>query len=111
MIAGFRHRGLELFFERGNARYLRADQAAKIRRILTALEAASAIQDVNLPRSLSKNGNDPFCGGGRRAGFVGPPSQNPKKMLPRAASPSHRPPSQTGSLPFFNRLLACGSIH
>jgi toxin HigB-1 len=49
MIASFRHRGLELFFESGNPRYLRADQVAKIRRILTALEAAAVISDVNLP--------------------------------------------------------------
>lgn len=49
MIRNFRHRGLKAFFDRGTTRYLNADFIPKIRRILTALAAASEPGDMDLP--------------------------------------------------------------
>jgi proteic killer suppression protein len=49
MIQSFKHAGLKLFHERASARKLTAAQAPKIKRVLTALEAARTAQDMNLP--------------------------------------------------------------
>lgn len=49
MIAGFKHRGLKLFFERGTTRGIQADHAERIRLILGRLNASQAPQDMNLP--------------------------------------------------------------
>lgn len=49
MIISFRHRGLKQFYERGTTRYLKADQAAKIRRILGLLDVASRPRSLDLP--------------------------------------------------------------
>ena len=49
MIAGFRHRGLKRFFEKGDARGLHASHVVKIRRILTRLNAAASLSDLPAP--------------------------------------------------------------
>jgi proteic killer suppression protein len=48
-IASFRHRGLKRLFEQGDRSRIRADQVAKIRRILNRLDAASSVGDVDAP--------------------------------------------------------------
>lgn len=49
MIVGFRHRGLRLFYEKGNASKLQPRHVGKIRLILTRLDAATAPADMNVP--------------------------------------------------------------
>lgn len=49
MIRTFRHRGLELFFTKGDHRRIPADRAARIERILDRLDASGHPQDMNLP--------------------------------------------------------------
>ena len=52
MIAGFKHRGLKQFFERGTTRGIQASHAERIRLILGRLNASQAAQDMNLPGLL-----------------------------------------------------------
>ena len=47
MILNFRHRGLERFYKRGDGRELRQDLIGRIRRILSVLDNAKAIADVD----------------------------------------------------------------
>mgnify|MGYP001058385894 CR=1 FL=1 len=49
MIVGFKHKGLKQYYERGNSSRLPAQQVAKIRLILTRLDAASTPQQMNVP--------------------------------------------------------------
>ncbi|MDO6429653.1 type II toxin-antitoxin system RelE/ParE family toxin [Flavitalea sp. BT771] len=49
MIASFQHKGLKLFYDKGNASKLQAAHVAKIRLILTRLDAAKNIADMNVP--------------------------------------------------------------
>lgn len=49
MIIGFRHKGLQLFYETGSVRGIQAAHAAKLSRILSALDAASSSNDLNFP--------------------------------------------------------------
>jgi toxin HigB-1 len=49
MIVGFKHRGLERFFESGITRGLQAKHVNRIRMILARLSAATSPQDMNLP--------------------------------------------------------------
>ena len=49
MIASFRHRGLQRFYEKNDRSALRADYADKIKQILTALEAAETPEELDLP--------------------------------------------------------------
>ena len=49
MIESFRHKGLRLIFEDDDRSKVRADQAARIRLILAALDAAARIDDLNQP--------------------------------------------------------------
>jgi toxin HigB-1 len=49
MIKTFRHKGLKLLFEKNDRRLVPAALADKIRRQLDALEAATVVQDLNLP--------------------------------------------------------------
>ena len=49
MIASFKHRGLEQFFESGTTRGLQAKHVNRIRIILARLNAATSPQDMNLP--------------------------------------------------------------
>jgi proteic killer suppression protein len=49
MIIGFRHRGLKRLFDRGDRGRIQPRDLAKIRRILTRLDAALTVQDVDAP--------------------------------------------------------------
>jgi len=49
MIKSFRHKGLKLFFEKDDRRLIPAAMASRIRRQLDAIEAATIVQDLDLP--------------------------------------------------------------
>lgn len=49
MIKSFRHRGLELLFHTGNARKVQAKHAARLRLILTMLNAATHARQMDSP--------------------------------------------------------------
>ena len=49
MIRGFKHKGLERLFRRGDYRGVPAQSAARIERILDRLDAAMRPDDMNLP--------------------------------------------------------------
>lgn len=49
MIKGFRHKGLDRFFRKGDARGIQAQQAARIARILDLLDDASTAEQLNIP--------------------------------------------------------------
>lgn len=49
MIKSFRSKGLALFAETGNAKKLAVPNAARVARILAALEVAKQPSDMNLP--------------------------------------------------------------
>jgi proteic killer suppression protein len=49
MIVSIRHKGLRLYFEKGDASKLQPQHVGKIRLILTRLDAAKAIGDMNVP--------------------------------------------------------------
>jgi proteic killer suppression protein len=49
MIVGFRHKGLQLLFEKGDRRRVQPKFVGKVERILARLEEASEISDMNLP--------------------------------------------------------------
>lgn len=49
MIASFQHKGLKLFYEKGNASKLQPQHVVKIRLILTRLNAAVSPTDLNVP--------------------------------------------------------------
>lgn len=49
MIIGFKHKGLKLYYEKGNTSRLPAQQIAKIRLILTRLDASRAPNHMNVP--------------------------------------------------------------
>ena len=49
MMIGFKHKGLKLYYEKGNSSKLPAQQVAKIRLILTRLDASSAPDHMNVP--------------------------------------------------------------
>jgi len=67
MITGFRHKGLETFYHTGSPRGIQAAHAAKLARILGALDVAAGPQDLNFPSfrlhrldgfwSIAVNGN------------------------------------------------------
>ena len=46
MILGFRHKGLDRFFRRGDARGIDPRHAAKLRRILSLLAQAEGLEDL-----------------------------------------------------------------
>ena len=48
MIVSLHHKGLRIFYETGNSRGLPAEQAAKIRRILTAIDEANEPEEIGL---------------------------------------------------------------
>lgn len=48
MIGSFRHRGLERYYRRGDSRSLRQDLTARIRRVLSILDSAELVEDVEL---------------------------------------------------------------
>ncbi len=49
MIASFRHKGLKLFYETGDASKLQPQHVGKIRLILTRLNAARTPEELNVP--------------------------------------------------------------
>jgi len=49
MIQKFKHKGLKLLFESGNASGINTQHLARIRKILALLETAESIEDMNLP--------------------------------------------------------------
>lgn len=49
MIVSFKHKGLKNYFHTASTAGIQANHAAKIGRILTVLDSATTIQDVNLP--------------------------------------------------------------
>jgi proteic killer suppression protein len=49
MIVSIRHKGLRLYFEKGDASRLQPQHVNKIRLILTRLHAANVIGDMNIP--------------------------------------------------------------
>jgi proteic killer suppression protein len=51
MIKSFRHKGLEDFYYDGTKKGIQPKQANRLEDILTVLEAATTIQDINFPGS------------------------------------------------------------
>lgn len=49
MIVSFRHKGLERYSRTGSTRGIQAEHAAKLARILAALDAAAQPGDLDLP--------------------------------------------------------------
>ena len=49
MVRRFRHRGLERFFRSGDASGINAQQAARLRRLLTSLNISTGPAGMNLP--------------------------------------------------------------
>ncbi len=49
MIVSFRHKGLRRVFESGDTRGISAEHAARIQAILTALNAATTLDGMDLP--------------------------------------------------------------
>ena len=49
MIVSIQHKGLKLLWTKNDASKLRPDQVKKIRNILTILDAAVKIEDINYP--------------------------------------------------------------
>jgi toxin HigB-1 len=49
MIRSFRHKGLKRLYEEDSTRGLNAAHAAKLRRIMSRLETAKVIADMDLP--------------------------------------------------------------
>lgn len=49
MITSFRHKGLERFFRKGDARGIQAQHAGRIARILDLLDAASKPDQLDVP--------------------------------------------------------------
>ena len=49
MIKSFRHKGLERFFRRGDRKGIQPQQAGRIERILSVLDEASTIEQINIP--------------------------------------------------------------
>ena len=50
MIVSFRHKGLEVLYHTGSTRGVQASHAGKLKRILSALDAASGPEQLNLAR-------------------------------------------------------------
>jgi proteic killer suppression protein len=59
VIGSFRHKGLQLLFEHDDGKKLSADQLNRLRLILSALNAATTVEDMNQPtfRLHSLKGN------------------------------------------------------
>jgi proteic killer suppression protein len=49
MIVSFRHKGLKLFYEKGDTSKLQPQHVSKIRLILTRLDAAKFPKELNVP--------------------------------------------------------------
>ena len=51
MIKSFKHKGLRIFFESGNSSKINPEHQKRLRLILTILNAAKDIKDINFPGS------------------------------------------------------------
>ncbi len=51
MVRSFRHKGLRLYFEKGQAAKIQPAHRTKLRLILTLLDAATEVGDMNFPGS------------------------------------------------------------
>ena len=49
MIGSFKHKGLRSLFEQDDGRRVKADQVDRLRLILSALDQASSVQDMDQP--------------------------------------------------------------
>ena len=49
MIKSFRHKGLKNFFEKGDIKGINPKHALKLNRVLTRLDMAEIVQDMDLP--------------------------------------------------------------
>jgi proteic killer suppression protein len=49
MIQSFRHKGLRRYFESGTAAGIQLQHAARLRMMLTALDTAQCIEDMDIP--------------------------------------------------------------
>lgn len=49
MIQSFRHKGLRKFFESGSAAGIQPHHARRLQMLLTALDTAQTIEDMNIP--------------------------------------------------------------
>jgi proteic killer suppression protein len=49
MIEGFNHKGLKRLYEDGDRKLIRADLVERISTLLTYLDAAKVIEDLNIP--------------------------------------------------------------
>lgn len=49
MIVSFKHKGLKLFYEKGDASKLQPHHISKIRLIMTRLDAAKSVEELNVP--------------------------------------------------------------
>lgn len=49
MIKSFKHKGLEKFFETGNARGIQSNHSKKLRMQLAVLDTSQTIEDVDVP--------------------------------------------------------------
>ncbi len=47
MILSFKHKGLQLFFEKGSTRGIQAKHATKLRLILSTIDDAKVVEDIN----------------------------------------------------------------
>jgi len=52
MIRSYRHKGLRLFAETGSKAGIQPDHAARLRRLLTALDVAATPGDMDAPRNF-----------------------------------------------------------
>jgi len=51
MIKSFKHKGLKIFFESGNSSKINPEHQKRLRLILSILNAAKDIKDINFPGS------------------------------------------------------------
>ena len=49
MILGFRHKGMQRLYEKGDRRYISPDYVAKVERILARLDTATESRHMDLP--------------------------------------------------------------
>jgi proteic killer suppression protein len=49
MVRSFKHKGLRLFFEKGNTKGIQSAHASKLRMQLVALHSATEINDLDIP--------------------------------------------------------------
>lgn len=49
MIRSFKHKGLQKYYETGNAAGIQSKHKTKLKMILTALDSSQVIEDMNIP--------------------------------------------------------------